>query len=220
MRGQNLSDAANALRPAFEAALAECQIPLVTIPPELVVTALNHMANFGTTAIDALDISYLQASGLGDGAYALLEERRHDFFSSQMSSLPFLLALALGAANEALQSVKNRPRYQNWDRCFRNDLFDLLAITHTDFFGRPPQVRDSDNLPEGSGVLWTQGILRHAAENIDLAFANLEPDPSGWRKGAIQLVKQASCLAQETIADRLEAANKSLQIGDLNQGGS
>jgi len=133
MQDQTLSDAANALRPAFEAALAECEIALVSIPPQIVVTALNRMADCGTSAIEALDWSLMQADGTGDPAYAARETRRQDFFNSQMSSLPFLLALALGAADEALRSVKNRPRYQNWDRCFRNDLFDLLVSIHTDF---------------------------------------------------------------------------------------
>jgi hypothetical protein len=187
--------------------------------PDIVVTALNRMADYGISAIEALDLSLMQAGGTDDAAYASRKARRQDFFRSQMSSLPFLLALALGAADEALRSVKNRPRYQNWDRCFRNDLFDLLVSIHTEFFGRPPRVRDSDNLPEGSGVYWTRGILKNAADNIDVAFAKLEPDPTGWRKGAIHLVKQASCLAQETIADRLEEANKAHKSENLKQGG-
>jgi len=87
-------------------------------------------------------------------------------------------------------------------------LFHGFVSIHNDFFERPPQVRNSDNLPEGSGVNWTRGILKIAAGNIDVALVQLEPDPYGLRKGAIQLVKRASRLARETTADRLEVANK------------
>jgi len=91
-------------------------------------------------------------------------------------------------------------------------LFEGFVVVHFRYFGRLPKVQDSNNLPEGSGVIWTQGILKIAAENIDAALALLDV-----RKHAIDLVKQASHLEQATIADRLAQAKNNHKLLRLDQ---
>jgi hypothetical protein len=61
-----------------------------------------------------------------------------------------------------------------------------------------------------------RGILKIAADNIDQALGTLEPDPYQVRKNAILLVKQASWLAKETIADRLDEAKKWLSEAEVS----
>jgi hypothetical protein len=134
--------------------------------------------------------------------------RKGSFCDEQLSSLPFLLALALGSAQEALREIGERPRYENWERRFLRRLFGGLVAVHVAHFGRVPQVRDGDNLPQGSGVHWTQGILKIAAKKIDGCYIRPDHDPFDTSRMMIHLVKRASCLARETIADRLAAGIK------------
>jgi hypothetical protein len=127
-----------------------------------------------------------------------------------------VLALALCATEEALRQIHARSRYENWNRRFLRELFQGLVLDHMSFFGGPPQVRDKDSLPEGSGVNWTRGILKIAGNNIDQALAKIEPDPYHVRKSAVLLVKQASWLAKETIADRLTRQKKWLSEAEVS----
>jgi hypothetical protein len=212
--------AVDAQRPVLEAALAKCSIALTSVPTEIRLNALLAMAEHGTDPMDAIDRSFLRfhekVAWAGDGTCGLREERRQAFCEAQLSSLPFLLGLALGATEEALRQIHSRSKYENWSRCFFRDLFRSLVSDHYSFFGRPPHVRDKDNLPEGSGVNWVRGILKIAADNIDQALGTLEPDPYQVRKNAILLVKQASWLAKETIADRLDEAKKWLSEAEVS----
>jgi hypothetical protein len=132
--------------------------------------------------------------------------KRDSFCEAQFSSLPFILGLALAAANRGRLDSKP-PKYQNWYRRFADSLFEGLVSVHYKFFGRRPQSYDGDNLPEGRGVLWAHEILTIAAKNIDACLIQLDPDPYEWRRRAICLVKQVSQLQKATIADRLDKAN-------------
>jgi hypothetical protein len=202
----------DAERPILEAALAKASISFASLPTDVRLNALLDMAEHGTDPMDAIERSCLQAHAQvvwgGDGTYGLREERRQAFCEAQLSSLPFVLALALCATEEALRQIHARSRYENWNRRFLRELFQGLVLDHMSFFGGPPQVRDKDSLPEGSGVNWTRGILKIAGNYIDQALAKIEPDPYHMRKSAVLLVKQASWLAKETIADRLDEAKK------------
>jgi hypothetical protein len=204
--------AVDAQRAVLEAALAEACISPDSVPTDVRLNTLLDMAEHGTDPMDAIDRSYLRAyeqvAWTGDGTYGLREERRQAFCEAQLFSLPFLLGLALGAIDGRLRQIHVGSKYENWNRRFLRELFQGLVSDHYSFFGRPPQVRDNDNLPEGSGVNWARGILKIAANNINQALREVEPDPYQVRKSAILLVKQASCLAKETIADRLDEAKK------------
>jgi hypothetical protein len=190
--------------------LAEVGIPLTLLTPSLEIYSLFIMSNHGESALDALELAWLRALSKGDEKYLLRWARRESFCQAQFSSLPFVLGLALAAAEHGLVDAK-RPEYENWYRRFVDALFAGLVLIHKKFFGQLPRVYDADNLPEGSGVLWTQEILALAAKNIDGSFVQLDPDPGDWRKGAICLVKQVSRLAQATIADRLEKGKKAFE---------
>jgi hypothetical protein len=197
-------------RTAFEAELTKNKIFISDVPPDVQLDALIHMANYKTPPLDALEFAVLRAEGFDDPIYGLRMQRREEFCKAQLLSLPFILAPALGATEQALRKiVENRQKYENSARRFLQHLFYGLDSIHYEFFNRHPETRDSDNLPEGSGVIWTQGILRTAAANIETALQELNRDPLGLRAEAIRLVKYAASLSPATIADRLEAARKS-----------
>ena len=205
-------------RPILEAALAKNRIALSSVPTDILLNALLDMAEHGTDAMDAMDRAVLRlhdrVAWAGDASYGSREERRQNFCAAKLTSLPFHLALALAATEYALQQMDARSKYANWNRHFLRELFKGLTSDHYQFFRILPQVRDRDNLPEGSGVTWTRGILKTAAENIDGALPRLVPDPYEVRKHAILLVKEASRLAKETIADRLDEARKGFVAAD------
>jgi hypothetical protein len=198
-----------ASRASFEAELAEAGIPLTLLTPSLQIYSFFLM-NRGENALDALELAWLRALSKGDETYQLRWARRDSFCQAQFSSLPFILGLALAAAENGLVNAK-RPEYKNWYRRFIDQLFEGLVLIHKKFFGQLPRAYDGDNLPEGSGVFWTQEILALAAEHIDDSFIQLDSAACEWRSRAICLVKQVSQLAPATIADRLEEANKAYE---------
>jgi hypothetical protein len=199
----------NEHRASFEAELAEAGIPLTLLTPSLQIYSFFLM-NRGENALDALELAWLRALSKGDETYQLRWARRDSFCQAQFSSLPFILGLALAAAENGLVNAK-RPEYKNWYRRFIDQLFEGLVLIHKKFFGQLPRAYDGDNLPEGSGVFWTQEILALAAEHIDDSFIQLDSAACEWRSRAICLVKQVSQLAPATIADRLEEANKAYE---------
>ena len=107
----------DAERPILEAALAKASISFASLPTDVRLNALLDMAEHGTNPMDAIERSYLQAHAQvvwgGDGTYGLREERRQAFCEAQLSSLPFVLALALCATEEALRRIHARSRYEN-----------------------------------------------------------------------------------------------------------
>ena len=185
---------------------------------------LSWLLNAGAAAVgNSKAFDSLINKSLSGGPYETREfdeEQRKSFCYANLCSLPFLLALAIGATEEALRQTEEAlrlsvNRYENPSRRFLHCLFEGFVVVHFRYFGCPPQIQDSDNLPEGSGLIWTQGILKIAAENIDVALAKLESPR--FRKLAIDLVKQAGHLAQATIADRLAQAKKTYALLHYDQ---
>jgi len=208
----DMKAAIEAQRPLLKAALAEVKLPLASIPLDVQLETLFYMASLRMDPVDAVDLAIIRSASRaissGDETYHLREERRQAFCETQLTALPSLLGLALGATEEAIRQIEVRSQYENWNRRFLRCLFEGLVMAHNDYFKRPPQVRDKDNLPNGSGVTWTKGILKIAANKIDRAFLNCEQTPPEVQRDAIRLVKAAASLAQATIADRLEEAKK------------
>lgn len=209
-----------AQRPALKAELAKMKLSLASIPMQSRLEILFEMATRRIGPLEAFDLVSARvlsrAISGGDESYYLRQERRQAFCETQLTGLASLLGLALGAAEEAIRKIDSRSKYENWSRRFLRSLFEELVTAHDDYFKRAPQIRDKDNLPNGSAVIWTKGILKTAAKRIDRAVLNCQQTPLEVQRDVIRLVKGAGSLAQETIADRLEEAKKHIFAGKID----
>jgi hypothetical protein len=123
---------------------------------------------------------------------------RPQWIRGTIANVPAMLSILLVLAEQGKRELTSETG-SNAERIFLRSLFYWLTRFHCEAFHRPPQLRDNNRAPRGSGTLWVHKILLHAAKQIDGSLVK----GSAETEKAKQLVKRAALLKSEAIVRRL-----------------